>query len=590
VVNIVTRSPRDAEESRIDLSILNFARDAGSTIGRGAGLGYRGAASLSRVIDERLAYRVAGGLFVASPQPRPVGTLPLVAHPLVPSSEVGGGELPADLQGEAGDYRNRGTTQPWVDLRFDQDMERRRPGERRISYAVGVAGSDGIIHTGIGPFNLERGSASGYARLSYRRGRLNAMVYANVLRVKGPDLLAFDVEEDPLQLSARTRTFAVDLSDSRLLGGTHILTYGATVRRHIFRVNLAPDGKDRMEAGAYLQDELFLGWGDHRRQELRVAMGARIDKFGNLEGPIFSPRLSCIWKPGPDHAIRFSVNRAFRAPSFINNYLDQVVLRPLDLEPLFPDLPPRYAALVAEDFLLPQRVLGNPDLRQESLSSYEIGYIGTVGGHTTLGFNAYSDDTHDNINFVRFPDGYDPYTASDPPRGWPLPPEFISDLAASGQFLGRTANQFRNLGPIRRKGVEFFLEHRLAPGVSGYLNYSWQPNPRPLPAADPFPPLEITIPPRNRVNAGLSWSGKRFVGSISLNHADRAFWVDVLPHDFDGYTDAYTMFNAAIGLRLAGGRIVPTVRGTNLTNVEVRQHDFGDIVKRMLALDVRFAF
>jgi hypothetical protein len=50
------------------------------------------------------------------------------------------------------------------------------------------------------------------------------------------------------------------------------------------------------------------------------------------------------------------------------------------------------------------------------------------------------------------------------------------------------------------------------------------------------------------------------------------------------------MFNASLGVRLAGGRILPTLRGTNLTNEEVRQHDFGDIVKRMLSLDVRFAF
>jgi iron complex outermembrane receptor protein len=590
VVNIVTRAPREAEGSRIELGLVSFDRDAGSLAGHGPGLAYRGSTSLSKVLSERLAYRVSGGLYAAPPLARPQGIMPFVSHPLVPGSVVGGGRLPADVQGEPGDYRNRGTTQPWVDFRFDQELPRSKEREQRITYAAGVAGSDGIVHTGIGPFNLERGSVNGYVRASYRRDRLNVMLHASALRVKGPNLLAFDENEDPLRLSVRTRTLGLELSDSHLLGGKHILTYGGSLRRDVFEVNLAPAAKDRTGLGAFVQDELFFGWGDGPRRELRLVLGARLDKAGNIEGPVFSPRLSCIWKPGPDHAVRLSVNKAYRSPSVINNYLDQVVLFPVDLKPLFPDLPPEYAAAVEDDFLVPQRVLGNPDLREESLTSYEAGYIGTLNGRTILGFNVYVNDTRDNINFFRFPDKYDPYTEKNPPPDWPLPPEFLTDLAARGLFLGRTANQFRNLGPIRHKGVELFLEHSFADGFRGFLNYSWQPDPRPLPAAEPFPPLEISIPPRHRVNASLSWSGRRVLGSLSLSHADRAFWVDVLPHDFDGFTEAYTMFNASLGVRWAQGRILTSLRGTNLTNAEVRQHAFADIVKRTLFADVRFSF
>jgi outer membrane receptor for ferrienterochelin and colicin len=108
--------------------------------------------------------------------------------------------------------------------------------------------------------------------------------------------------------------------------------------------------------------------------------GARLDKFGNIAGAVVSPRLSCIWKPGSNHAIRISANRAFRAPSLINNYLDQVVLNPVDLKPLFPNLPPQYTSLVEDRFLLPQRVLGNRDLQEESITAYELGYVGSVNG------------------------------------------------------------------------------------------------------------------------------------------------------------------------------------------------------------------
>jgi len=50
------------------------------------------------------------------------------------------------------------------------------------------------------------------------------------------------------------------------------------------------------------------------------------------------------------------------------------------------------------------------------------------------------------------------------------------------------------------------------------------------------------------------------------------------------------MFNASFGLRLAGGRILTTLRGTNLLNDEVHQQNFEDITKRMVSLDARFAF
>ncbi len=586
VVNIITRSPRVAEGSAVRLSLTRFNRDAGSKLGQGAGMAYAGSTTLSRVLSERVAYRISGGYSASDPAARPVGDLPFLPHPMEPGLVVGGGRLPADDQGRLGDFANRGTTQPWLDLRFEQEV-----GRGRISYGSGVAGSDGIVHSGIGPFNLERGSYLGYGRVSYSRDLLRATAFVNRLSAQAPNLLALDADKKPVNLQVRTLTYDLELSHSILVAGQHILTYGGNVRRNTFDISLAPAGRDRTEVGVYAQEEFFFEWGEaaHRR-EFRVVAGARVDKFGNLDGAVLSPRLSLIWKPGPNHSVRASFNRAFRSPSVINNYLDQVILRPVDLKPLFPNLPTEYLPLVQEDFALPQRALGKADLREESLTSYEIGYIGTVQGKTTLGLNLYLNDSDDNINFTRLPDSDDPYTAANPPPGWPLPASYLSDLAAGHKYLARTANQFRNLGPLRIGGVELFLEHHFPDGITGYLNYSWQPDPKPLSAVRPFPRSEISLPPRNRVNAGVYWSGPRLVGSLSLNQADRAFWVDVLPHDYDGYTAPYTMFNASFGVRWAAGRIVTTLRGTNLTNADVQQHSYGDIFKRSLVADVRFAF
>ena len=321
-----------------------------------------------------------------------------------------------------------------------------------------------------------------------------------------------------------------------------------------------------------------------------MALGVRVDKFGNIADPVVSPRLSCIWKPGPDHSLRFSVNRAFRSPSAVNNFLDTQVLTPVDLKPLLPNLPPDLQPLVEDDFLLTQTILGNPDLEPEGLTAYEVGYIGTINERTTLGIALYVNDTSKNINFVSLPDDLDPYTVESPPPGWELPPSYIGELAAQGEYFPRVRNQFQNLGPIRHHGVELLVEHRFGDGLNGFVNYSWQPDPKPRPAEVPFPALEITIAPRNRVNAGIYWEGTRLIGSLAMSYADRAFWVDVLPHDFDGESPAYTSFNASLGFRFAAGKMAATLRGTNLTNAEIQQHAYGDIQKPALTAALHFSF
>src|SRR5262245_13467695 len=189
--------------------------------------------------------------------------------------------------------------------------------------------------------------------------------------------MAFGPDEEPLPLDTHTRTYDLELSHTRTLGTRNILTYGGNLRRDAFHVNLAPAAEDYVEFGGYLQDEFFLGGGPGR-SEWRISAGGRVDKFGNIDGLVLSPRLSVLWKPDPNHSFRFSFNRGFRSPSSINNYLDAVVIKPIDLAPYFPDLPPQYLPAVAEDFNLQQRVLGTPSLHEEALTSYELGYIGTV--------------------------------------------------------------------------------------------------------------------------------------------------------------------------------------------------------------------
>ena len=111
------------------------------------------------------------------------------------------------------------------------------------------------------------------------------------------------------------------------------MTFGGNVRRNNFDITIAPAAENRTELGAYGQDEIFL-------DRFRFTIGGRVDKFGNLSDPVFSPRLAAAFKPAAGHSLRVSYNRAFRSPSVINNYLDIAIVVPADLSALAPLLPP----------------------------------------------------------------------------------------------------------------------------------------------------------------------------------------------------------------------------------------------------------
>jgi outer membrane receptor protein involved in Fe transport len=336
-----------------------------------------------------------------------------------------------------------------------------------------------------------------------------------------------------------------------------------------------------------------------------------VDKFGNIEDPVFSPRLTAMFKPGARHSIRASYNRAFRSPSSVNNYLDQqiIVLTP-DLSPLRPFLPPSLQPFATRLPLVVNNI-GNPaegddvpGLKEESLTAYELAYTGSFG-RTTFGFAVYQNDSDDNINFTQLSPGmpgYVPYTVTDPPPpagGIQIPPAFIGVLAAIPPQLGgpilfpKVAATYLNLGPLRQRGVELSIDHSFTNNLTGFVNYSWQDEPEVLDEdADQirFPISEITVPATNRFNAGINFINQRFLGSLSVNYSDAVFWTDVLSREYHGATDSYTLVNGSFGVKWAEGKVTTTIKANNIFNQEIQQHIYGDIMKMSLVGEVRFQF
>jgi iron complex outermembrane receptor protein len=612
VVNIITKTPRESVGNSVILTGGSFNRDDGSRASEGNGYAAGGSVSIARAPNEKISWKLTGGYFYSDPFSRPVGQIPISHHPLDPTLQTGGAFYPSDSAGGApGTHaENSPTSQPKFEARVDQQL-----GDGgRLSYTGGYAGTKGIVHTGIGPFDIQSGSYLAYGRVTYNKGALNVSAFGNFLSAEAPNLLLVDPATlQSVLLKFHTQTYDLEIGHSKVLGGKHILSYGGNARRNNFDISITPNGQDRNEFGAYFQDEIYF-------DRFRFSLGARVDKFGNIADAVFSPRVTAMYKPTPEQSFRVSFNRAFRAPSVINNYLDQNIFSPtpVDLRALVPlaqVLAPSLVPSLSEPFSLIVRNTGNPDLVEESLNAFEIAYTGTFDRRTTIGFAVYQNDKYDDINFARVlptPEnpqglpGYDTYTPANAPdvigvnvSGQPVSGAIVPFLAAvPPQFGGpivlpRTVSNYLNLSGLRQRGVEVSIDHRFSDRVSAYANYSFQNDPKKLsvdPGQIPYPTSEIAIAPKNRFNAGVSFNDKRFIGNASVNYADKAFWTDVLTSEYDGYTDSYTMVNAAFGVKWADGKVTTSLKGTNLFNEKIMQHTFGDILKRSVFVEVKLAF
>ena len=223
-----------------------------------------------------------------------------------------------------------------------------------------------------------------------------------------------------------------------------------------------------------------------------------------------------------------------------------------------------------------------------ALTAYEVAYTGTFRDRTTAGVAFYVNDLNNSINFTNLPNNLDPYTAANPPPGWPPPPAVLTLLASRGIFLPRTAFTYLNLGPLRQKGLELSVDHRIDRTLTAFANYSWQGKPEVLDDPNPYPSQELALPPTHRFNTGFNLDAARYLGSASVNYSGEAFWSDVLSSPYHGFTDAYTMVNGSFGMKWAQGRVTTMVKATNIFNKDIQQHIFGDIIKRTVTFEVRF--
>lgn len=552
VVNVITKSPREMAGTRATIGVGTFDRST-DLVDQDAGSLFYVNGSHAQAVNDRWAYKISAGGYMQDAFARPTGLVPNGTNTPYPS------------------FSNGGTAQPKLDVRADYELP---DDERSLVFQGGVAATDGIVHTGTGPFDIDRGAMLGYGKVGYTRGGFKLNGFVNLLDGRATNLLSVGPDGRPIEFVFKTQTYDVEVGNVQTLAARHVLSYGGNLRRSQFNLSIAPGEDSRTEGGVYVQDEIFLS------SHFRWLVGARLDMFDVLDDPVFSPRTTFMYKPTAGQTLRVSYNRAYRAPSLINNFIDLTLINQLPLG----SLDPRLAGQV---FNFPVAASGNTDLVEQSLDAYEVGYTGILWDRATLSAAFYVNDVENDIFFTQIGS----YRASNPPPGWPLPPGVLELIFASGQFgPGNglpSAFSYLNFGEVRYRGVELGIEGSLTRTWNGFLNYSYQDEPDP----EDFDISELNLPPSHRVNVGVGYDGPRFLGSFTVSYTDDAFWQDVLDSRFHGPTDAFTLVNGAFGVKWGErGRYITSIKVANLLNDEIQQHVFGDIIKRQVVAELRTRF
>jgi iron complex outermembrane receptor protein len=267
-------------------------------------------------------------------------------------------------------------------------------------------------------------------------------------------------------------SYNVEAQHALELGSSNRFTYGFNYRHNAATSNFLTQFTREDRFGIYVQDE----W--HLTKKLTAVGGVRYD-LDTFINPTFSPRVSLIFKPHPDHSFRAEFAQAYRPPTiFETNTVSQSVTT-------IPGVP----------FPLNANLQGSQNLTPEKITSFDIGYQGWYLKHrlrlrADLFFNHISDLI-----------GQFQITPAAPPF---LPPGFFT---------------FQNRGQADIYGGEAGLEFWATDWLSGFANFSYEEIGQTIPSSTTL----RRAAPRYKANAGLrgEWDNG-LSGEASLYHVGAA--------------------------------------------------------------------
>jgi outer membrane receptor protein involved in Fe transport len=502
----------------------------------------------------KAAYRISGGYDLQGPFDQPTESVPGTESPLNPEGTL----YP--------EYDNLDKRSYRVNGRVDYDV-----GEETVlSVAGGYAGLEGIFLSPGGPATMEAGTYQAFGKIDLTRRAMRITAFMNHDAYDGMFIIG------DIATQSDDQTFNIDFSDTRILGGEHYLTYGGNARLNTYDNDLLPTAEDRTSVGAFLQDDFFVS------DSARMVLGARWDYIEPM-GNAISPRASLTFEPWTNQSFRATYNRAFQAPSTLQNYLEL----PAILEITFPDFNnPGSGDFVTVPILA--NTYGNTELEPKKVDAFELGWSGRIGRHANVSVVGYWNEFRDAFQTVVS----GTYTGSNPPPGWPFDPALLDGPLANAIPSSFT---YANLGKSTEKGVEVGVEARLNRSWTALGTYSWQAEPEvedytPVQLPGGTERLPVNIPPRHRASLGLLYDVPAFYVNGVVSYQDDAFWADPVDPRAWGPTDSFTMVNLGAGVRFNQGRMKLSVTAMNLFDSTVQQHVWGDFIRRRVVGKVSYSF
>jgi outer membrane receptor for ferrienterochelin and colicin len=317
----------------------------------------------------------------------------------------------------------------------------------------------------------------------------------------------------------------------------------------------------------YAQDTVHIG------EDFLLVGSLRGDYVPYLGKVIPSPRGSIIYKRTKDDAVRLTVGSAFRAPSFLESYLDFRGTTPL----------------TGAEFTS-QGIRGDDPTSKtqpERILATEIGYQNQASEYYAFEINAYFNRVSDLI--VLSP--VNPPSPSTVARG---APSYNPTTGRYAVALGGWANDCQIFNVF---GGEASIRAFPITGLDVYASYAYNTSRQTAPAGCQAT-IEDQRTSHHKVTAGAQIRTKfGLEGAFDVSYVGSQLWSEQLL-DFASRQLVYQSFplkeqitaNARVGYRFRTEPLELSLSSTNLTNTIVRDHPFGQLIGRRVMFMTSYRF
>ena len=387
--------------------------------------------------------------------------------------------------------------------------------EKELRFGAGInSGKDYLsIEESQGLFKLD--GYDTYLNASYLQPNLTILSYWN----RGEADAKSERTEETTNF--RYNTYHLELQYALDIIPYNDIILGGSYRYNTMASRTLNRGVHQNVSAIFLQDGISI------TEYLHLIAGSRLDHNSLIDDYRFSPRVSLIFNPHPDHTIRLSVSKAYRDPTFLNTHFD-----------FFGTIDPRYPEY-------PTHSMGNPDLVPERILAYEAGWSGLLTSFLKTRVDIFYNQIDDLIigETVSF---------------YPVFP-----------FFPREVTFINTDDPVRAIGGEAGAEFRISEWLNGFVNYSYQElkNTR----TDEI----IKSAPKNKLNAGLDlFPSPGLSATISAHYVDKTTWGNLLSGDQE--IDDYILTNARLAYAIDDPELELAVSVFNLFNDKHREHPLGE--------------